>query len=149
MKTIFVIFLASILANTAFAEDWCVLGRDYHNVKVGTVDADKVHVTYDGGIGAIPLANLPPDLQKRFNYDPAKAKSAAIAESEARDKAIADSQAEAKERQAEQPVEAPAPVVAPTSVTVTRVTLPPPVPQCPPSLRPGWHQKSDGAWVQN
>jgi hypothetical protein len=56
------------------AEDWTVSGKDYHNVVVGQVEADRVHISYDGGVGAVNLADLPPDLQRRFNYDPEKAK---------------------------------------------------------------------------
>jgi tetratricopeptide (TPR) repeat protein len=52
------------------ASDWTVSGKTFHNVKVGSVDANVVHITYDGGVGTVPLADLPPDLQKKFNYDP-------------------------------------------------------------------------------
>ncbi len=58
------------------AEDWTVDGKDYHNVKVGQIEPDRVHITYDGGIGTVLLADLPPDLKKRFNYDPAAANAA-------------------------------------------------------------------------
>jgi hypothetical protein len=75
------------------AEDWTVDGKDYHNIKVGTVDPDKVHISYDGGIGSVPLADLTPDLQKRFGYNPSKAKEAASADEQARLKAVADSKA--------------------------------------------------------
>ncbi|MCE0483605.1 MAG: hypothetical protein LV479_05140 [Methylacidiphilales bacterium] len=51
-------------------------GKTFHNVTVGKVEVDRVHITYDGGIGTVALADLPPDLQKRFNYDPAQAKAA-------------------------------------------------------------------------
>jgi hypothetical protein len=54
----------------ANCEDWTVDGKTFHNVVPGTVEIDKVHVTYDGGIGTVPLASLTPDLQKRFHYDP-------------------------------------------------------------------------------
>lgn len=52
-------------------------GKTYHNVIVGTVEADQVHITYDGGIGSIPLSELPPDVQKQLGYDPQKAATAA------------------------------------------------------------------------
>jgi len=61
----------------AWAEDWTVNGKDYHNVTVGKVEPDRVHITYDGGIGTVMLSDLTPELQKRFNYDPAQAKAAA------------------------------------------------------------------------
>jgi hypothetical protein len=64
------------------AEDWTVNGKTYHNVTVSKVDPDKVHIMYDGGIGSVNLADLPPDLQKKFNYDPSAAKAAASAEAQ-------------------------------------------------------------------
>ncbi len=60
--------------STPIPKDWTVNGKDYHNVIVGQVDADRVHITYDGGLGTVMLSDLPPDLQKRFNYDPVAAK---------------------------------------------------------------------------
>ena len=52
------------------AEDWTVGTRVYHNVKAGAVDEGMVSITYDGGAGRVALADLPPDLQKRFDYTP-------------------------------------------------------------------------------
>ena len=84
------------------AEDWTVDGKDYHNVKVGQIEADRVHITYDGGLGTVPLADLPPELQKRFAYDPAAAK-AAQTKREA-DQGAADAQlAEEVKQQTSQP----------------------------------------------
>ena len=65
-----------VLDDNVTAKDWTVNGQDYHNVVVGQVEADRVHITYDGGVGAVSLADLPPDLQKRFSYDPKKAAAA-------------------------------------------------------------------------
>jgi len=74
--------------STLRGEDWTVSGKDYHNVIVGQVEANKVHITYDGGLGTIAFADLQPELQKRFNYDPEKAKKmAALAADE---KAVSD-----------------------------------------------------------
>jgi hypothetical protein len=62
-------------------------GREvYANVKVIKSEPDAVTILYRDGGALIPLANLPPDLQKRFKYDPAKAKVAA------KDRAMTDSQ---------------------------------------------------------
>ena len=61
------------------AEDWTVNGKAYRNVMVGQVEADRVHITYDGGVGTVALADLSPGLQKRFNYNTAQAKAAADA----------------------------------------------------------------------
>lgn len=89
-----IIFLSIILMLGATvlvrAEDWTVNGRGYHNVKVTSVTDDMVRVTYDGGVGAFNLADLTPDLKKRFSYDPAKAKAAAAQ----REQQLAQAQAE-------------------------------------------------------
>jgi hypothetical protein len=71
----------ALMVTPAWAEDWTVDGKDYHNVKVTDISDDSVAVTYDGGIGHFALADLPPELKKRFNYDPEKA-NAAIARKE-------------------------------------------------------------------
>lgn len=74
-------FLMLMLTMTPImAEDWTVAGKTYHDILVTQVEADKVHVTYEGGIGTIPLVSLPPDLRKKFSYDPEKAKQATDAE---------------------------------------------------------------------
>jgi hypothetical protein len=62
------------------AEDWKTAdGKVYENVTVLKADPDAVTILYRDGGALIPLANLPTNLQKRFNYDPAKAKIAADA----------------------------------------------------------------------
>jgi hypothetical protein len=69
------------------AEDWKTTdGKVYANVTVIKSEADAVTILYRDGGALIPMANLPPDLQKRFKYDPAKAKVAA------RERAMTDSQ---------------------------------------------------------
>ena len=85
MKHVFAAIFAGLFCLTARAEDWTVSGKAYHNVKVGQVEAYRVHITYDGGIGAVMLADLSPELQKRFGYNPDKAK-AAIAKKEEEEK---------------------------------------------------------------
>ena len=67
---------APSLPSSQAPENWSVNGRDYHDVKVTQVEADRVHITYDGGLGTVMLADLPPELQKRFNFDPAAAHQA-------------------------------------------------------------------------
>lgn len=76
------------MAVASHGEDWTVAGKDYHNVTVGQVEADRVHITYDGGLGTIALADLSPDLQKRFGYDPAHAKEASQKREEDQKEAI-------------------------------------------------------------
>ena len=73
------IFLALFVASLR-AEDWKTTdGKVYQNVTVVKSEPDAVTILYRDGGALVPLANLPADLQKRFNYDPAKAKIAADA----------------------------------------------------------------------
>jgi hypothetical protein len=64
---------------------WTVNGKDYMNVVVSRVDADAhvVHITYDGGVAALNLDNLSPDLKKQLNYDPAQAAAIGKAKADA------------------------------------------------------------------
>ena len=50
--------------------NWTINGREYDNVVVTQAEADLIHITYDGGVGTVNQSELPPDLQKQFNYDP-------------------------------------------------------------------------------
>jgi len=76
-KTCLPLILAlAVILFPVSAEDWTVAGKDYHNVVVGQIEADRVHITYDGGIGTVMLVDLTPELQKRFNYDPVAAAKA-------------------------------------------------------------------------
>lgn len=99
MKITSLLFLF-VAFSFARAEDWDVLGRTFHNVTVTQVEADRVHITYDGGLGTIPIANMPPELRKRFTSDVAGAKAAADAREKARLAVVASL-----------PPPAPAPVV--------------------------------------
>lgn len=84
-----------LLPLQAFAEDWTTTdGKKYLNVKVVKVEDDAITVVYAEGGALIPMSKLSPTLQKRFSYDPDKAKVAA----DARAKSDAES---AKELQAE------------------------------------------------
>lgn len=48
-------------------------GVTYQDVRWGTVTPTSVTVFHRSGITTIPLWKLPPDLQKKFGYDPQKA----------------------------------------------------------------------------
>jgi len=82
MKVLLTVIVMGLCCLTARAEDWTVNGKTYHNVTVTKVEPDKVHIMFDGGIGSVNLSDLPPDLQKRFNYDPQAAKVAEKAEAD-------------------------------------------------------------------
>ena len=53
-----------------------VHGRSYTNVTVLSYNTTHVFFTYPGGSASVKLRDLEPDLQERFNYDPAVAAEA-------------------------------------------------------------------------
>jgi hypothetical protein len=95
MKAILFTLALALFSISAFAEDWTTTdGTKYQNVQIIRVEDDAVTIIYKDGGALVPLFKLSPGLQKRFDYDPVKAKAAA----EARTKADAEN---AKELQAE------------------------------------------------
>ena len=96
MRFFLLIFALSFCpVSSGFAEDWTTTdGTSYKEVKVIRVEDDAITILYRDGGALIPIFKLSPALQKRFDYDPVKAKAAA----EARAKADAEN---AKELQAE------------------------------------------------
>lgn len=48
-------------------------GKEYKTVTVTRVDPDSLKIEHEDGAASVPLANLPEDLQKRFNFDPHRA----------------------------------------------------------------------------
>lgn len=76
MKTIYLLMLLGILP--VWGEDWTTTdGKTYQGVKVLKVESDAVTILDKDGGGRIELAKLSPELQKKFQYDPVKAKAAA------------------------------------------------------------------------
>ncbi len=79
-----VIFSVMLAAGSLRADDWKTTdGKVYQDVKVVKAEPDAVTILYQNGGARIPLANLPPELQKHFNYDPAAAKAAVAARAQA------------------------------------------------------------------
>jgi hypothetical protein len=70
------LLLATVLAPLR-AEDWTTIsGKVYKDVKVVKVEADAVTILDQDGGALVPLMLLPEALQKKFNYDPEKARLA-------------------------------------------------------------------------
>lgn len=89
------IFIFILISANVFAEDWKTSdGKIYQDVKVVRVEDDAITILCKDGGALVPLVKLPPALQRKFDYDPEKAKIAA----DARSKADAES---AKRLQAE------------------------------------------------
>lgn len=113
------ILAAAILAAKADDEKFPLLkvgGDSYTNVTVTSVSATDIYFIHAGGTANVKLKNLPPELQKRFNFDPAKARAAELKQ--------AESQAKFHEQLIRQPVVHPpdmtrdpaAPLAAPEAV---------------------------------
>ena len=90
-------------ASTVASNTVTIDGTTYYDVRWGRLTPSTVTLYHSTGIATMPLATLPPDLQKKFGYDPQKAaaweasvqKAAAVrqaAEQQAAAKAEADKQ---------------------------------------------------------
>lgn len=72
------ILMAVLWALPAYAETWTTTdGKTYEDVKVIRVEPDAITILFHDGGALVPIFKLPPALQKRFSYDPVKAKIAA------------------------------------------------------------------------
>lgn len=111
MKLIALLLLFTV---SLHAEDWTIAGKTYQNVTVGQVEADCVHIMYSDGIGRIMIADMPPELQIRFKFDPAAAKEA----SDTRSKAFADAMASLPTQSKPVEVTPPVPARAPSKPVV-------------------------------
>lgn len=47
-------------------------GRQYEDVTVVKVTDETISIEHSAGVATIPMAVLPPDLQKKYNYDPVR-----------------------------------------------------------------------------
>jgi hypothetical protein len=74
------VLLFSISGLLLRAEDWTTNdGKVFKNVKVLSHDAGSVVILDEDGGATVELSRLSPDIQKRFNYDSAKAAEAVAA----------------------------------------------------------------------
>jgi hypothetical protein len=82
IKITLTLVLLSILAVQLQAEDFTLRdGRTITNATVLRSDAASVTLKLDGGIERVEISQMPENVQRRFNYDPAKA--AALRQQEA------------------------------------------------------------------
>lgn len=86
MKIALLILAASLTASaqTNFFPLLKAGGTTYTNATIRSVTAADAIVSFDGGGARVALSNLTPDLQKRFGYDPQKAKLALVKDAERR-----------------------------------------------------------------
>ncbi|HUI05405.1 MAG TPA: hypothetical protein VL486_00205 [Verrucomicrobiae bacterium] len=88
MRTFRLTFLLCVVAAVvALAKDTnttiTIDGVTYENFRWGTVTPTTVSIFHQTGVATVPLADLPPDLQKRFGYDPKKIAERKLAETKA------------------------------------------------------------------
>jgi hypothetical protein len=74
--------------------------KTYTNLHVTSVTDLGIKATWDGGLGTILFSDMPPDLQKKFGYDPNKFKAAENAQAEHDAQSDAEAAAQAKVDQA-------------------------------------------------
>lgn len=64
---------ASLSVSLALADDFkTVGGKEYKNATISRVEADGIVITTKGGISKLYFAELPKDVQKRFQHDSAQ-----------------------------------------------------------------------------
>ena len=51
-------------------------GTTYQNVVVNKIEPEMVSITHSLGVAHVPMATLPPDIQKQLSYDPVAASAA-------------------------------------------------------------------------
>jgi hypothetical protein len=103
-------------ASIAFAEDFKTInGKEYKNAKLSRVEPDGIVITFSGGIVKIPFAEMSPEIQKKYGYDPAAAADFQKQAYEAgvrRSREIAESQAVTNVRNAQLAAQAAADIKA-------------------------------------
>jgi thiol-disulfide isomerase/thioredoxin len=95
-------FLILCFVPVAFADDFKAIdGKEYKNVTVTRVEPDGLVLKSKSGISKVYFIELPPDVQKRFQYNPANA-AAYSAEQAASQAAYQMQQAEQRQKVAEE-----------------------------------------------
>ena len=80
MKTVLALVFLAVTLHLRADEQMARLtvgSQTYTNVTITSVTAKDICFISSSGMGNAKLADLPPDLQKHFHYDPAKAQAAA------------------------------------------------------------------------
>ena len=70
---IFLLFLCLGCAAVPAEELPLPNGKTYSNYKISRVEPDGITISHSAGITKLFFHELPPEMQKQFNYDPAKA----------------------------------------------------------------------------
>lgn len=72
MRTgLFSVIISLIALQLAIADDFkTVEGKEYKNATVSRVEPDGIVIAFSGGIVKLPFTELPPEIQKKYGYDP-------------------------------------------------------------------------------
>lgn len=73
LASLFTSLFATVAICAAGETFTTITGKEFKDVTVGQVEPDGLRVITDDGILKVRFAELSPDVQKRFGYDPAKA----------------------------------------------------------------------------
>lgn len=70
---------ATLIANAAFADELQTLvttnGHRYEKARITEVTPIAITIFHSTGVSRVPLTEFPPDVQRRFGYDEAKARA--------------------------------------------------------------------------
>jgi hypothetical protein len=73
------VILAALSVSLALAEDFkTTKGQEYKDANVSRVEPDGIVIKFSGGIVKIPFTELPPEIQRKYGYDPKPSSTAAI-----------------------------------------------------------------------
>ncbi|HUJ09861.1 MAG TPA: hypothetical protein VL171_07525 [Verrucomicrobiae bacterium] len=90
---------AGVMSNTE-SNSITIDGTTYKDVRWGRLTPATVTIYHETGVATVPLADLPPDLQKQFGYDPQKAAAWQAAEQKTAAARLAAEQKAAAAREA-------------------------------------------------
>ena len=63
--------IGALSASLALADNFKTInGKEYKNATVTRVEPDGIVVKFHGGIAKIFFVELPPEIQKKYGYDP-------------------------------------------------------------------------------
>src|SRR6266480_1080540 len=69
--TLFPALVFFVALHLAIADDFkTVEGKEYKNATVSRVEPDGIVIAFSGGIVKLPFTELPPEIQKKYGYDP-------------------------------------------------------------------------------
>ncbi|PYL80161.1 MAG: hypothetical protein DMF21_09955 [Verrucomicrobia bacterium] len=94
-----ILILTVCLASVSLADDFkTVDGKEYKNAKVSRVEPDGIVITFSGGIVKLPFAELSPEVQKRYGFDPIAEEKRRAEQEALEDKQVEEQKAVAREQ---------------------------------------------------